>query len=95
MTSPLEALVPEGTGGLRPKIIIGAVVRLNRPILNHTEATRAVVVSADDRWINDLELLVPGYPVKFWMPSETVTVLEAPRQDWWALLKGEESSDPA
>lgn len=78
-----------------PKVLIGAMVRLNRPILHHTEATRAVVVSTDDRWINDLELVVPGYPVKFWMPSEVVTVIESTRQDWWALLKEEETSDPA
>lgn len=78
------------------KVFIGAVVRLNRPILHHTEATKAVVVSTDGRWMNDLELIVPGYPVKFWVPSEQVTVLEAPRQDWWALLKEEEvASDPA
>ncbi len=78
------------------KVLIAAVVRLNRPILHHTEATKAVVVSVDGRWMNNLELIVPGHPVKFWVPSEQVTVLEPPRQDWWKLLKEEEeTSDPA
>lgn len=78
-----------------PKVTIGAVVRLNQPILHHSEATRAVVVSVDNRWINNLELIVPGFPVKFWMSENTVTVLEAPRLDWWALLKEEVAGDPA
>lgn len=78
------------------KLFIGAVVRLNQPVLNHSEATKAIVVSTDDRLINNLELIVPGYPVKFWVPSEQITVLDPPRQDWWALLKEEEvASDPA
>lgn len=78
-----------------PKIMIGAIVRLNRQMLNHTEATRAIVVSTDDRLINDLELIVPGFPVKFWMPSDVVTVVEPTHQDWWTLLKEEETSAPA
>lgn len=90
-----DTVVPEGTSTIEHKILIGAVVRLSRAVLNHSEGTHALVVSTDERLINDLELIVPGYPIKFWVPSEHVTVLMPPRDDWWALLLGEPADDDA
>ena len=94
MTS--ETIVPETTPNeAPPRMLIGAVVRLRRDVLSHAVGTRALVVSTNDRLLNDLELIVPGYPIKFWVPSEAVDVLDPPREDWWALLLGKDEPDAA
>lgn len=90
-----DTVVPEGTSPTQNRNLISAVVRLNRGVLSHNEGTRALVVSTNHMLINDLELIVPGHPIKFWVPSEHVTVLQPAREDWWALLLGEDEPDAA
>lgn len=90
-----DTVMPEGTNATQHTILIGAVVRLSRGVLSHNEGTRAMVVSTNHNLINDLELIVPGYPIKFWVPSEHVTVLQPPRDDWWTLLLGQDEQDAA
>lgn len=90
-----DTLVPDTTP-VSPntlRILIAAVVRLKDKHLNHEAGTRAVVCSTRDGRYN-LELVVPGFPIKFWVASEAVDVLQAPEQDWWRLLNStdEESS---
>lgn len=70
------------------RVLIGAVVRTKDTHLVHPSGTRALVCNTRDGRYN-LELVVPGFPIKFWVASEGVDVLQAPTQDWWNLLTSE------
>lgn len=90
-----DTLVPDTTpvspNSLR--MVIAAVVRLKAKYLNHEAGTRALVCNTRDGRYN-LELIVPGYPIKFWVASEAVDVLQAPDQDWWKLLLAGPDEEP-
>lgn len=91
-----DTLVPDTTpvspNSLR--MVIAAVVRLKEKHLHHEVGTRAVVCSTRDGRYN-LELIVPGSPIKFWVASEAVDVLQAPEQDWWKLLTSTDDEEPS
>jgi hypothetical protein len=85
MTVPADTVEPTSVATLR--MLIGAVVRTKVGRLHHPAGTKAVVVSTRDEGRFQLELLVPGFPIKFWAGTGEVEILNAPRQDWWALLE--------
>lgn len=70
------------------RMLIGAVIRTRSGHLHHPAGTKAVVSSTrDDGKLAQLELVVPGFPIKFWVTVGDVDILEAPQQDWWKLLE--------
>lgn len=84
-TTPTDETVNLGPEGLR--MLIGAVVRLTVGRLTHDAGTKAVVCGTRDEGRYQLELVVPGFPIKFWMTLDEVKILQPPRQDWWRLLE--------
>lgn len=86
-----DVIVPETTEpAIDPanlRMLIGAVVRTMSGHLNHDAGTKAVVCNTRDEGRYQLELVVPGYPIKFWVEIGDVKIIQAPQQDWWKLLE--------
>ena len=72
------------------RMLIGAVVRTRSVHLHHPAGTKGVVSATRDEGRFQLELVVPGFPVKFWVTVGDVEILQAPEQDWWKLLESPE-----
>lgn len=72
------------------RMLIGAVVRLKTGHLHHQAGAKAVVCGTRDGGRFQLELVVPGSPIKFWVTTGDVDVLQAPDQNWWRLLESPE-----
>lgn len=80
-----DETVNPGPEGLR--MLIGAVVRLQVGRLTHQAGTKGVVSATRDEGRYQLELIVPGFPIKFWVTLDEVKIITAPQQDWWKLLE--------
>lgn len=84
-----ETIVPETTPSASAndyRMLIGAVVRLKTAHLHLPAGTKGVVCAARDGRFG-FEIVVPGCPLKFWVETREMEVLEAPQQDWWKLLE--------
>lgn len=80
-----DTIVPDTTPIGSLKMLISAVVRMKSGHLHHPAGTRALICATRDGRFS-LELIVPGSPLKFWVESRDVEIVEAPDQDWWKLL---------
>lgn len=84
-----DVIVPDTTAPRGLDTLVGSVVRLTkRSILGHAEGTRALIVSTRDSGRFPYELLVPGYPIKFWVRRDDVEIINAPARNGWDLLEG-------
>lgn len=89
-----DVIVPDTTvttitpGSLR--MFIGGVVRIKTGHLHHQAGTKAIVCATRESGRFQLELVVPGFPIKFWVTLDDIEILEAPQQDWWKLLESPE-----
>lgn len=89
-----ETIVPDTTPApAELRMLIGAVVRTRSGHLNHQAGTKALVCSTREEGRFQLELLVPGFPIKFWVETKDVQILQAPDQDWWKLLVAKDQGE--